>query len=274
MTSYSKASGHFLLAAVLLGSLSACGGGGGGGTSDPVGVPVLNFTDPYPGDSTETLAVLGLDTSGTPGTTAQTGTFNQNSNRITGSDLAGDTNSSLTFSDLTGGGRVLFSTPNGQRFSRIFDNTGTGGSSLGVVGMVPRTTDVPGSNTVTYSGSSVVSIADSSGVYDLAGTASVTANFGTGNVDVTLGSLSGTQQVTGGATNAVSNVTTVSITGATISGAGFSGGAVSATGFNTSGTQSHEGSFFGNSGVQEAGGVVAVDGSTTDILGLYLTNRN
>ncbi|MEM9271232.1 MAG: hypothetical protein AAGA78_20115, partial [Pseudomonadota bacterium] len=122
--------------------------------------------------------------------------------------------------------------------------------------------------------SSVVSIADSSGVYDLAGTASVTANFGTGNVDVTLGSLSGTQQQTGGATNTVNNVTTVSITGATISGAGFSGGAVSASGFNTSGTQSHEGSFFGNSGVQEAGGVVAVDGSTTDILGLYLTNRN
>ncbi|MEO1549559.1 MAG: transferrin-binding protein-like solute binding protein [Pseudomonadota bacterium] len=274
MTSSFRAVAPAGLAACLLAALAACGGGGST-SGTPTGAPVLNFVDPYPSDSTEDLAVLSLNTAGTPGTTVQAGTFDQNSDEIQGTVLAGDTNSTLTFSDLNAGGEVEFSTPNGQSYSRVFDNTGNGGSALGVIGMVPRLADMPGSNVVNYSGASVVTIADGTSVFDLAGTSSITADFGAGTVNVTLGNLDGIQQTPGNPDTNVNNVTTITITGATIAGTGFSGGAITATnGVNTSGTQSHDGSFFGNGGVQEAGGVLAVDGASSDILGLYLANRN
>lgn len=134
----------------------------------------------------------------------------------------------------------------------------------GYIGVYGITGSMPTSSTAKYSGSSRVSMSDGIAQYDLNGKSQITANFGTGMVDVNINDLSGRSTIGNGQFSKVSDAGEITLKGAKISGHNFSGGKVSYSGDmlavppSASASSSVSGGFYGPN-AQEVGGAFAVD---------------
>lgn len=252
--------------------LGACGGGAGGATpavTSP-GATLASFGDTT-SQQTAALSVASLDSDARM-TAGLTGTLNRAANTANIGSLSGTIDAARTEVTLTAGGTVIFMPSGNQYAVRFVATPTTGNRTLGVVGAATDVAAMP-SGTATMTGPATVTIQDGSTLYDLTGSASIAANFGTGRVTTTLSELDGTS--TDGITSAsdVTNVATVTITDSIIAANTFSGGTVGMTSstlsaLGTSPTTSINGAFFGPAG-EEAGGVLALDDTATGDLRVF-----
>ena len=271
-----------VLSAVALITLAACGGGGtdGGGGGGGGGA---TFSDDIAfGDITSTdsanLIVLSLDASADSNisaVTSETGTLNRQGNTLSFGSVSGTISDDRTSVDLANGLITLEAAA--ENFAVRFDTSQDGKNTLGIVGVASRTADLP-SVSVTYTGDTVITVVSGTDVFDLTGTAAITADFGaaTQNVTTELTDLSGTRQpATGDQQVDVFNVGSLTIAGSTVNGSTFSGGTATLDSeeFSLSGAvpTALEGAFYGPAGV-EVGGVFVIEDGSTRIFGDFLGN--
>lgn len=171
-----------------------------------------------------------------------------------------------------------------------YTKTGVNYVDLGLVGVVTESTDLPVSGNASYTGQAFSQETTPSGatftLHSLFenGTSTINVNFAAGTADVTLNNFA---KITDG----VGAVIPVAIapydelrgTGMVISGAHFNGGAwVTVKGgavvnvVGAGATSTSHGTFFGYdpniSAPDEVGGVVYIDGSSANVVGLYLAD--
>ncbi len=248
--------------------LFACGGSETGGGE--VSQDYTALFDPT-SQATSVLTVHGLDTT-TLIITSGSGSLDRANDRVTGGGLAGDVNGNRTIVTLDDGGIVTIVDGTTDYVATFSAEPLLGNPSFGVLGTPTALADLPGNHvTATYSGTTNFLIVDGTSLYDLVGTASVTADFGAGGLDATFSSLDGTRTDGLGAPANVSNVATVSINDAEISGNTFSGGTADlssvqiTTDLTGAETVTTAGGFYGP-GAGEVGGVVLVDDTATGSL--------
>jgi len=162
-----------------------------------------------------------------------------------------------------------------------FVSTPTGGpNTIGVLGFPTPQSQMPVSINATYFGDTQITAQIGSDFYELDGTARLTADFGSRQVsELTLNKLSGQLFPALGATQSVSNVGIIKISGIGINGSGLSGGRSISSGGTIvlSGRQTNtlSGQFFGPN-AEEAGGVWVIDDSvskSTIVTGDFLTKN-
>jgi hypothetical protein len=255
------------LSVLALTALAACGGGGaedGGGGGGPPDPTLFAFADP---EATGTAGLTGtaLD-SAARSTAGLSGTLAYGTGSFSLGPLSGAIDPGRTEVSLTGGGLVIL-TPADTDFAVFFDATPLDADrTIGTVGVTTPVAEMPSSGTVSYAGTSRVTVQDDLTLYDLTGSATVVADFGSGTVDTTVSGLSGLQTTGGGAPVAVSDVATISFTGSTLSGTTFSGGTPSLTSASVAGLSggaqsSLDGAFYGPDAI-EAGAAFVIDDST------------
>lgn len=273
-----------VLGAVALVTLAACGGGGGGtdGGGGGGGGGATFSDDIAFGDITSTdsanLIVLSLDASADANisaVTSETGTLNRQGNTLSFGSVSGTISDDRTSVDLANG--LITLDGDAVNFAARFDAAQGDINTLGIVGVASQTADLP-SVSVTYTGDTVLTVVSGTDVYDLTGTAAITADFGAATQSVTteLTGLSGTRQpATGGGTVDVFNVGSLAIAGSTINGSTFSGGTATLDSheFSLSGAvpTALEGAFYGPAGV-EVGGVFVIEDGSTRIFGDFLSD--
>ena len=271
-----------VLSAFALVMLMACSGGGGGVIDPPVdgGDPPVDGGDPPVvlapfGDaaSTEAADLIALSLDANAGTvTNETGTLNRTGNTIAFGSIDGTISDDRTGVDLTNGA-VTFD-GDADAFAVRFDAAQGTTNTLGVIGVAADPATLP-SGTATYTGDTVITAQSGTDLFELDGTATITANFGAGtpNVTTALTALSGTRQPAAAAIEDVADAGSLTITGSTISGSGFSGGTATldSTVLSLSGSETTalEGAFYGTDGA-EAGGVFIIEDGTTRIFGDFL----
>lgn len=196
-----------VLGAVALVTLAACGGGGGGtdGGGGGGGGGATFSDDIAFGDITSTdsanLIVLSLDASADANisaVTSETGTLNRQGNTLSFGSVSGTISDDRTSVDLANG--LITLDGDAVNFAARFDAAQGDINTLGIVGVASQTADLP-SVSVTYTGDTVLTVVSGTDVYDLTGTAAITADFGAATQSVTteLTGLSGTRQpATGG----------------------------------------------------------------------------
>ena len=278
-------------------ALTACGGGT---TTNP---PPVVTTPSY-----ETLTSTAAKTSTLAGTAIQ---INNTSDAVTRVDTTGslthntgamtvnDGTYTLTDADgfdaagvLNDGAGGTFTSDGTQGFTGTYDyvaayeqsytSGGTSYTSSGIGGVVTSSGDVPTAGTATYTGEATGQIVTATTGTDLNnGTSTVTANFGSGTVDVTMTGFSAEDQATGATTTAP--IDTITATGMTIAGNAFSGGTftttnggaiIDVTGANATGSGS--GNFFGydatNSIPDETGGIILLQGDSGTVAAGFIAD--
>lgn len=252
-----------------IGTLAACGGGGGGG-GGPTVVDAPTFGD-VDSVANSALVVNVLDASA--GTVAaDTGRLNRADNTGELGGLTGTLSADRTRIALDDGGAVIFDDP-GDNFAVRFEAARPSGTTTGIAGIATALADLP-TGTANYTGDTVLSAVTGDTVFDLTGTATITADFaGDAGVTTVLSDLSGTRQPLLAAAVPVTEVGTLTLSGSVIDGARFSGGSAALTSdvLSLSGDETVDvsGAFYGPDG-GEAGGVFAITGGETDIFGDFL----
>lgn len=158
-------------------------------------------------------------------------------------------------------------------YSGLLDYESASGSGLGSFGVSADA--VPTSGSVAYGGIAQVTIVEASNVFDLEGTAELTARFGAGSVDIAINDLEGISiGVDGTTVEAVSDVAEINISSAAIEGTKLLGGSVEVSGeglsteFSGEEISSHAGEFYGPNGI-EVGGAVSIEGEEFNLIGQY-----
>lgn len=250
--------------------LSACGGGGGESSVPLIGAAVTNTGGLI---VTQTTATGSRTESGAITVTTDSGTF-RSSGGPDGNGVYTATNgdtAQLVQDNLIGGD---------YDFVSALDITQGGANSRAIVGRAASSTSLNAAagTTVTYTGEAAITTAAGANIVQHgSNTATITADFATSTVDV---SITGASAVGGD----VTQVDTVTITGATISDATFSGGTLAATlggsdvlpGIvGASPTTDVDGAFFGSAadGPAEVGGVALVNGSTGSLSTIFVGDR-
>lgn len=248
--------------------LLACGGSGSGGVEVDPDYPALFDTT---SQETSALTAHGLNTT-TLAIASGSGSLDRANDRVTGVGLTGDVNAARTLITLDAGGTVTIIDGATDYVATFWAEPTVGDPSFGVVGIPTAIADLPdGTVTATYSGTANFSIIDETSFYELVGSASVTADFGAGDLDAAFSSLNGTRTDGLSAPQNVTNVATVSINDAVISGNTFSGGSAefSSTQITTDLTGAElvdtSGGFYGPD-ADEVGGVVLIDDTATGSL--------
>ena len=242
--------------------LFACGGSGSGGVEVGPDYPSLFDTT---SEETSALQVHSLNTASLA-VAAGSGSLDRANDRVSGGGLAGDVNATRTLIELDVGGTVEIIDGSTDYVAVFLAQPLSVDASFGVVGIPTAIADLP--VTATYSGMTNFSIVDNDSFYELVGAASVTADFGAGDLDVIFSSLDGTRTDGVSAPQNVTNVATVSINDAVISGNTFSGGDadLSSTQITTDLTGAEvvetSGGFYGPN-ADEVGGVVLIDDTGT-----------
>lgn len=290
-----------LVATSALALLSACGGGGGG-SSDPL-PPASGGGTPAPppryetldsaAAKTSTLGGVALRSNGTSGALDVVTTSGRTTHN-TGNTIITDGTYSLTDVDGFNGGNALtdrISTitadlASGYEYATAYDQSYQSGGvtydSRGVAGVVISGSDMPKTGSATYSGDAQAQVVVAAQGFDLSnGKSTVSADFATGRVDVTMTGFTATDQKTGNA--ATAPIDTISATGMSISGNGFSGGTVTTsnagttvnvTGANT--TTTAQGAFFGYdaaaSAPDEVGGLTLQKGDDGIVTGGFIAD--
>ncbi|MEL7275572.1 MAG: transferrin-binding protein-like solute binding protein [Pseudomonadota bacterium] len=251
--------------------MSACGGGGGGSPStQPTGTTGSGLASLLDTSSAQVsdLALFSINNS-TQAVASNTGTIDRSASRFSITSLDGIwSGTSVT---LTGGG-IATVDPGSNSFSATFSTQPlSGDAERGVVGIPSDPSTLTG--TASYTGTTALQINDSTALFDLEGASTLTADFATGLMTVTLENLNGTRASGTAPATSVANVATVTLSNVGIAGNRFSGGtaAISSTSLATSlsGSQTvvTAGGFFGPLG-DEAGGVVVIDDTTVGALSL------
>lgn len=282
--------------------LSACGGGGGGASVQATDVPVQQRVVPSyqtldsKAEATSSLGGIALRSNGATGSldvTQSTGTITHNSGAI----VLDDGTYSFSDSDGPDANRVLTdgrsTVVRGSRsftgtyeYVTVYEQTYVSGGvtfdTNGIFGVVTRPADIPTTGSATYTGEAAAQLVTSTEGFDLSnGTSTVTADFGSGTVDVTMTGFTATNLATGNAGPAP--IDTITATGMQIAGNRFSGGTVSTTnggatasptGPNT--TAVAQGAFFGydtaNSTPDEVGGIFLMQGDNGIITGGFIAD--
>lgn len=259
--------------------LAACGGGGGGDVVEDVTVGDVADSPDTGSDPVTTpevvadgrITILSLDASA-PALSRESGTLDLDTGAVQFGTAAGALSADRLRVTVTDG-VVRFDDPASTASNR-YDATLGGETRTGVVGLTPSVDRLPG-GTATYSGDAVLTATAGTTLFELTGTADVTARFGAATPTVTteITGLQGTQQSAVGAPVAVANAGSLTLSGAEISGTGFSGGdaALSSPVLSLSGGArlSLEGAFLGVD-ADEAGGVFVIDDGATQIFGDFL----
>lgn len=161
-------------------------------------------------------------------------------------------------------------------YQQAYTDNGNVYRSTGVLGVVTSSGDVPASGTATYTGQGAIFVKDGTAQASLGSTSStVDADFGSGNVDVTLTGVTGDM-------SSIAAFDTVSATGMAISGNSFTGGVIDVTSSGTSVAQDIAGSgyttgaagnFFGYDasagGPDEAAGTIIIDGLEGNVIAVF-----
>lgn len=243
-------------------------GGGAGDVEVSPDYPTLFDTT-----SQETSAVTAhrIDTT-TLAITSGSGSLDRQNDRVTGDSLTGDINATRTLITLDAGGTVTIVDGTTDYVAMFSAEPTIGNPSFGVLGTPTALADLPdGTVTANYSGTTNLAIVDDTSLYELVGSASVTADFGAADLDVTFSSLDGTRTDGLSAPVNVNNVATVSINDAQISGNTFSGGTAGfsstqiTTDLSGSETVDTSGGFYGPD-AGEVGGVVLIDDTSSGSL--------
>jgi hypothetical protein len=278
----------FTLAAAL--SLGACSGDG-----EAVLAPdyrAFSNTD----DATSTLGGVAIklrNDSDTVTLSTSSGTYQHS----TGATVLDDGTYELVDEDgyafdtlLTDGISVLVSTPTqgfstNYSYARVYTQgylVGTTAyNATGVYGIVTSSADIPGSGSATYTGDAAGEYSNGTDEFDLeGGSSTLTANFGTGTVDVAMDGFTAVSETTGDDEDVGFNE--VTITGMSISGNQFSGGTIATLEDGTEvlivGTTTQEnalGRFFGldaNNQPDEAGGVAYLEGADGSVTTIFLAD--
>ena len=261
----------------LLPVLAACGASSGGGSSgsaaqddfDPVtgtenaGTTIGNFQDTT-NATPSALSFIAIDDG--VGTSGTTGALDHAANTVTAGILQGDLNAGRTEIALDGGGTATLTNPASTEFARFFRIESPTDTRVGVVGMTAA--DIPTDGTVNYGGHvDLTFVRRNDPPRSVDGAANVSVNFDTNRVTTTFGDLS----ETGG----LSNVGTLTISGATLVGDSFSGGTASGTGLldldaTSAGVQSATGGQLYGPNADEVGGVVAISTDDLTVQGAYI----
>lgn len=232
------------------------------------------------GSSTlETVKLSGSTTHNTGDTTLSDGTYTlRDRDGFNGTDTLTDGTSTITAHRTAIKGSYEYATG----FSQSYRSGGRSYDVEGLGGVVTNAADMPKSGTATYTGGALAVVVANSSAYDLEnGSSSVTANFGSNTVNVTLNGFTAKDQVTGAATTAP--IDTISATGMRISGNGFEGGTVQTTNGGTavnitgSGTTSSaQGNFFGYdasaSAPDEVGGIIRQQGNDGLVRAIFIAD--
>lgn len=249
--------------------LLACGGSDSGGVVvvDPGYATLFDPTS----DLTSALSAHGLNST-TLVVASGSGTLDRANDRVAGAGLTGDVNASRTLITLDVGGTVTITDGATDYVAMFLAEPSGDDPSFGVVGIPTAIADLPDSSvTATYSGTTNFSIIDDTSFYELVGAASVTADFGAGDLDATFSSLDGTRKDGSSASADVTDVATITLRDAVISGNSFSGGTAEFTSTQISTDLTGEelvessGGFYGPD-ADEVGGVVLVDDTDTGSL--------
>ncbi len=170
-------------------------------------------------------------------------------------------------------------------YDHSYVDNGTAYDTVGVLGVATRAADMPtagGTAQATYTGDAAALVVTGSDQYEMTGGVSnVSANFGSGTVDVTMNGFGATRHT--GAGSAVAPIDTISVTGMTIAGNEFSGGTVTTsnggagvaiTGAGT--TSAAQGNFYGYDAAiaapDEVGGAVLQRGSSGLVYGGFVAD--
>jgi len=210
-------------------------------------------------------------------TSQVTGELNRLADTLDLGVRSGTINAARTQVALNGGGTIDLTGV--ADYARFFDLQQSGvAPTRGIIGIPTRAGNMPKSNTGTYNGVTRVTVQDGLDLYDLDGTATATANFGLGTLNVVLDNLDGTQSTLTGS-GSVTDVATITVNNAIITGNTASGGTASLSsssinngnGFSGSQSVQHEAGFYGP-GADEVGGVLLVDDTSVQVFADYLTD--
>lgn len=260
-------------------TLAGCGGGGGGGGGATVIDTPPNEVPFAAASAKGTVALSGTVLDAAARTiTKSTGNLNRDTNAVTFSELSGQINAARAVIDITGGGQATLTTKADQFGARFTASPIGGASTTGVIGVAILASDMP-SGSADYTGDTRLSAQVGTDLYELTGTASVAATFGTdGTVTTTLTGLSGQKMPSLADATVISDAGTLTLAGASITATSFAGGTSAATDdvFALSGKQTtiHAGEFFGPDAT-EAGGTFVIDDTsdgTTVIQGDFLVD--
>lgn len=245
------------MALVLLG---ACGGSG-------TATETTTFAALSDASSRQTavLTAVSLD-GGARTTTGLTGMLNRAANTASIGTLAGSINPERSEVDLNGGGTLAILSGTNEYSSRYIATPTMGNRTIGVLGVEAVVADLPAGE-ARFNGTTNVTVQDGTSLYDLTGTATIIADFRTGDVTTTLSGLDGTFGNGLSFPMNVTDVATITISGSAISGGTFSGGttkiaSTELSALGTAASNSVNGAFFGQSG-EEVGGVVVIDDTAT-----------
>jgi hypothetical protein len=256
-----------------LGLLAACSGGGGGGGGDQIPEAVPPTIDDVTSTATSALTANVLDAEAVTVTSA-TGQLNRSTDTGTIAGLSGTLSEDRTQIVLDDG--LISFDADEDAFAARFTIETSELSALGIVGITTSTADLP-TGTATYAGDTILTAQSGTDLFELTGTANITADFGANAPSVTteLTDLSGTQQPILGDEITIADGGSLTITGSSIDGAGFTGGSAELTSdvlaLSGDETLNLEGGFYGPDG-GEAGGVFIIDDGDTVIFGDFLAD--
>jgi len=187
---------------------------------------------------------------------------------------------------LTDGSAVLATDAATYAFARRFSQTYTSGDTAfdasGVIGLATTASDLPNSDTATYTGDAQLTVATNGSGFEMDdGTSTVTANFGTNRVSVVLDSF--TTTILQGSTATSAPFDRLAVSNMQISGNRFHSGTIA---FQRNGsdidvlganaTRDIEGRFFGitadASQPDEVGGVVLLTGNDGLVTGAFIAD--
>ena len=193
----------YLLSAVGISALAACGGGSSGDES-------VNYVGLFVTSSTETSSLRSIDLqSGETGATAGE-TFDRENDRITINGLPGTINADRTSVALDEGGVVTI-TNSGLNYVALFQADPVSGDPfVGVIGQQTAVSDLPTAGTYDYDGTDnvLLQITDGDDFYDLTGDGFIAVNFDSSSrASLTVDTLSGSR------TTGVNAPENVSLTG-------------------------------------------------------------
>ena len=269
--------------------LAACGGGSGtaagDGTGSNGGPAEVPTSDSYIALNEVTSAVetpLGFVAMNSSNRTARgyAGTLDHNTGTLSGNGalLIGSVNIARTLVSLPGGETAELSNPgNTASHARIFRTNGLSNDLFGVVGQYTNLDLIPAMASSIYNGSVTLQADNGNATFALVGDATITASWSGDGITSVFNNLDGTRNDgLGGGIN-VSDVGTVTISGATLNGSQFSGGTFSTTGddlvYTGGGTQTHAGQFFGPD-AQEVGGVFGLEKENElELSGVFVARR-
>ena len=243
-----------------------CSGGGGGGVEQDA----TAFLDAASVDAS-TVTALSLNANEAT-VTSESGTLDRDGDTLTFGDTTGTLSDDRTSVDLEDGA-ITFE-GDADAFAVRFDAAEGATNTIGIIGVATDAGSLP-SGSATYAGDTVITAQSGTDLFELTGTAAITADFdaATPSVTTALTGLSGTRQPAAAAAEDVADAGSLTIAGSEISGNGFNGGTATleSTVLTLSGDESTalEGAFYGPD-ADEVGGVFIIEDGETRIFGDFL----